>query len=58
MELAKIWEVLDKHIDQKGLSKDLVLLLVMPWLEKVVADTSNSFDDAALAEIKKYIETM
>lgn len=58
MELAKVWEVLDKHVDQKGLSKDLVLMLVLPWLEKVVADTDNSFDDAALNEIRKYIEKM
>jgi hypothetical protein len=58
MELAKVWEVLDKHVDQKALSRDLVLLLVVPWLEKVVADTENKFDDAALGEIKKYIEKM
>lgn len=55
MELKKLFEILDHHIDQKALMKDIALQILMPLLEKVVADSENSFDDIALAQIKKYI---
>lgn len=58
MELKKLVEVLDKHIDQTALAKDLAIMLVIPFLEKVVADSENTFDDIAFAEIKKFIEKM
>lgn len=57
MDLKKIVEILDKHIDQTGLAKDLAVLLILPFLEKVVQDSENKFDDIAFNEVKKFIES-
>jgi hypothetical protein len=58
MELKQIGEILLKHVDVKGLEKDLAILVVMPFLAKIVADSTNKFDDAAFAYVKEYVEKM
>lgn len=55
MDTKKLLEVLDKHIDQEGLAKDLVLELVLPVIEKFVKDTSNVYDDALLIALKEFL---
>lgn len=56
MDTKLLLEVLDKNIDQQGLAKDLVLVLVMPLVEKFVADTSNPYDDMLVKALKEFIE--
>jgi hypothetical protein len=56
MDLSKLGEILSKRVDQKGLAKDLAVLLLLPLLEKIVKDSSNTFDDKAFEIVKKYIE--
>jgi hypothetical protein len=55
MEASKLVEIVLKHTDEKGLAKDLAILLVIPFLEKIVADSENKFDDAALNYVKEYV---
>ena len=55
MELSKVTEIILKHVDEKALAKDLAILLIIPFLEKVVADSENKFDDIALGYVKEYI---
>lgn len=57
MDTKLLLDILNKHIDEKGLVKDLAVLFLLPFLQKIVDDSSNKFDDMALAEIKKYLET-
>lgn len=56
MEASKLVEIVLKHTDEKALVKDLAILLVIPFLEKIVADSENKFDDAALGYVKEYVE--
>lgn len=58
MDFKTVVEIVGKHVDEKGLAKDLAIALIIPFLEKVVADTTNTFDDLALAEVKKFIEKL
>jgi len=58
MDTKKLLEILDKNINQEGLAKDLAVQLVLPFLEKIVADSSNKFDDVAFGWVKEYIEKM
>jgi len=37
MDLKKVVEIVDKHVDQEALAKDLVGQLVAPELEKLAA---------------------
>ena len=58
METKKLLEILDKHVDEKGLAKDLAVQLLLPFLEKIVADSENKFDDVAFGWVKEYVEKM
>lgn len=58
MDLKKLIEILDKHVDEKALAKELAIYFVIPFLEKVVLDSENKFDDIAFAEVKKFIEKL
>jgi len=58
METKKLLEILDKNIDQAGLSKDLAIQLVLPFLQKIVDDSENKFDDVAFKYVKEYVEKM
>jgi len=52
MDVQKLLVILDKNINQEQLAKDLAKELVIPLIDKVVADSSNKLDDAAWALIK------
>lgn len=58
MELKAFGELVLKHVDVKGLEKDIAILVIMPFLQKIVDDSSNKFDDAAFAYVKEYVEKM
>lgn len=58
MEIKQILEVVAKHVDEKALAKDLAIALILPFLEKIVADTENKFDDAAFGYVKEYVEKL
>jgi len=58
MNKEKLLEILDKHVDEKGLAKDLAFEILLPFLEKIVADSENKFDDIALGYVKEYIAKM
>ena len=58
MEIKQILEIVGKHVDEKALAKDLAIALIIPFLEKIVADTENKFDDAALGYVKEYVEKL
>ncbi len=58
MDTKKLLEILDKHVDEKGLAKDLAVQLLLPFLEKIVADSANKFDDVAFGWVKEYVEKM
>lgn len=58
MDTKKLLEILDKNIDQQGLAKDLAVQLILPFLEKIVADSENKFDDVAFGWVKEYVEKM
>lgn len=55
METKKLLEILDKHIDQQGLAKDLVVELLIPTIEKFVLDTANPYDDQLVKYFKEYL---
>lgn len=56
MDKSKFLQILDKHVDEKGLAKDLAFELVIPFLEKFVADSANPYDDMLVKWVKEYIE--
>jgi hypothetical protein len=56
MDTAKFTEILKKHIDEKGLAKDLAIELMLPFLEKFVKDTANPYDDQLVSWFKTYVE--
>lgn len=55
MDSKKLIEILDKNIDQQGLAKDLAFELIVPALEKFVADTSNKYDDMLIIAFKEFL---
>lgn len=52
MDVQKILAILDKNIDQEQLAKDLAVEIVVPLVDKLVADSANKLDDAAWMLIK------
>lgn len=48
METKTLLQILDKHVDQKGLAVDLVKLYVEPKVREYVAKSENKIDDAVL----------
>ena len=58
METQKLLQILDKHIDQQGLAKDLAVELVLPLIEKFVADTANPYDDTLVKYLKEYLSKL
>lgn len=57
MDAKQIGQMLLNRIDVKGLLiDDLMVGFVKEKLEKVVADSANSFDDAALAMLWPLLE--
>lgn len=60
----KVLKVLAQSIDLKGLANGLIDEVIEEALKKVVADSSNTFDDMAMAalwpvlekEVKKMVE--
>ena len=54
MELLK--SVIMKHIDLKGLEAELLAVVLMPFLEKFVADTANPYDDKLIMWLKEFME--
>lgn len=58
MEIKQILEIVGKHVDEKALAKDLAVVLILPFLEKIVADTDNKFDDAAFNYVKEYVSKL
>lgn len=46
-------EILKKH--SKALAKDMILIVVKPALQKVVADSKNPYDDILFAATEKPI---
>ena len=58
MDLKSLLSILSKNVDEKALIKDLSVFILIPFLEQVVADTENNFDNLALEEIKKFIEKL
>lgn len=60
MTKAEFLSVLDKHIDQEGLAKDLAMLAVVPYLEDFKAKVlskeidlikSTSLENEAIAKV-------
>jgi hypothetical protein len=58
MDFEKVLEVVKKHItvDKKGLSKDMAILIILPFLKKIVSDTENKFDDKAYSYVEEWVE--
>jgi len=56
MDVKSLLAILNKHIDEKGLVKDLAFELIMPLLEKFVADTKNPYDDKLVEWFKAFVE--
>lgn len=56
MDVKSLLAILNKHIDEKGLVKDLAIELIMPLLEKFVADTKNPYDDKLVEWFKAFVE--
>ena len=52
MDVQKILAILDKNINQEQLAKDMAVELVIPLVDKLVADSANKLDDAAWGLIK------
>lgn len=48
--------ILDKNVDEKGLARDLAKELILPFLQKIVDDSENKFDDAAFKFVVEFIE--
>lgn len=52
MDVQKLLAILDKNINQEQLAKDLAIEVVVPLVDKLVADSANKLDDAAWSLIK------
>ena len=52
MDVQKLLGILDKNINQEQLAKDLAIEVVVPLVDKLVADSANKLDDAAWSLIK------
>ena len=52
MDVQKLLGILDKNINQEQLAKDLAIEVVVPLVDKLVADSANNLDDAAWSLIK------
>ena len=56
MDTNNLFEILKKNVDEKGLAKDLAKHFILPFLQKIVDDSANKFDDAAFGYVKEFIE--
>lgn len=53
MDIQKVLAILDKNINQEQLAKDLAKEIIVPVIDKLVADSANKLDDLAWAAIKQ-----
>jgi len=51
-----ILDVLKKHVDEKGLIKDLAMVVLLPLVEKFAADSKNPYDDKLVEWFKSFVE--
>lgn len=57
MNLPELIKVLDKHVDEDALSKELILMYAMPKLKEWAAKKEVPFnlDEMLVAEIEKWL---
>lgn len=55
METKKLVQILDKHINQEALLKDLVLEMVIPMIEEAAAKSETQIDDKLVAYLKAFL---
>lgn len=53
MDKNQLLEILDKHINQEALIKDLAIHVVFPFLEEKAKQTNTPLDDMFLAGLKE-----
>lgn len=53
MEPKKLVELLDKHVNQEALLKDIALEMIIPWLEEKAKQSSTPLDDMLVAKLKE-----
>lgn len=58
MDFKKLLEILDRHVDQNALAKDLLKEAVLPKLDELVAKSPTKIDDAALAVAKQVLKQL
>jgi hypothetical protein len=60
MEEISLVQILDKHIDQEGLAKDLLKKYAMQWVEGKLAGMDpipgTTLDNEAIAKIVAYLK--
>jgi hypothetical protein len=56
MDMKLILDVLKKHVDEKGLIKDLAMVVLLPLVEKFAADSKNPYDDKLVEWFKSFVE--
>lgn len=54
--MEDLLKLIDKHVDQEALVKDLAIQFLLPKLEAFVADTSNPYDDMLVARLKEFLK--
>ena len=57
LDKAKALELVVKHLNVPGLLSDVVDEILEPALDKMVADSSNPYDDMAKAALYPVLET-
>lgn len=55
MDKKLFLEILDKNINQEQLAADLMGMMLIPMLEKFVADTENPYDNMLIEAVKKFM---
>lgn len=55
METTKLVQILDKHINQEALLKDLVVEMVIPMIEEAAKKSETQIDDKLVAYLKTFL---
>lgn len=57
MDTKKLLEILDKHVNQEALLKEIAVEMMIPALKEFVASTENKYDDMLIDAFVKFIES-
>ena len=56
MDTKKLWEIVDKNVNQEQLGADLLKEFMIPTIKKFVADSANPYDDKLVEMLIAFLD--